>query len=129
MPETAGAARVWALTGDLMLGSQIGSTARVRGVEFKRIEPRQIAELPAEGGILFLDLDLGQEALRDAIAAARSAGPDAWHLCVYGSHVDAEGLRAMRTAGADRVVSRSMLVASLQSILEEVLPARGSETS
>jgi hypothetical protein len=124
MPDAAGAPQVWVLTSDLMMGSQIAAAARARTTAFKRIEPKQIGEIPAEGGVLFLDLDLGQAALGDAIRQARGADPEAWYLCVYGSHVDAEGLKAMRSAGVDRVLSRSMLVSSLQTILEEVLPAR-----
>lgn len=129
MAEARRPLRVWLLSSSLLLGSQIAAAARARSLEFRRIEAGQIGEIPADGGVLLLDLDVGREGLREAILRARGSDPEAWYLCVVGSHVDAEGLRAAKAAGADHVLSRSRLAASLPSILETVFPGPAGESS
>jgi hypothetical protein len=129
MADPSRPARVWAVTADLLLGSQITSAARGRGHALRRIGPEQIDQIPAEGGLLFVDLDLGIAVVARVMDRIRALGPDAWHVCAYGSHVDAAGLLAAKQAGADRVLSRSKLVTSLQTIFEEVLPAGDRDSS
>jgi hypothetical protein len=95
----------------------------------RRIAPDQLDLLPSGGGLLFVDLDASPDAVSRVMDHVKGARPDAWHVCVYGSHVDAASLLAAKQAGAHRVLSRSRLVSTLQTILDEVLPAAGSETS
>jgi hypothetical protein len=121
--ESSAGGTVWLFSDDQIFSDRIASVAVSRAIPFRRIAEADLAELPSRRGLLILDLDKGIRSLNRAIALARSAGPDAWHVCGYGAHVDAEGLRAMREAGADRVISRSRLLQTLELIITESITA------
>ncbi len=120
MTEAVLARNICLYSEDLLLGSRIAASADENAIPFRRIDHAQIESLSLTGGLLFIDLDIGIPRARAAIARARLAGPNAWHVCGYGSHVDFEGLRTLKEAGCDRVVSRSRLVSGLQDLIKEV---------
>ncbi len=113
------AGSVWLYSDDLIFSDRIGSIVSSRSIPYRRIMEQDLAELSVQRGLLILDLDKGILSLTRAINVARTAGPGAWHICGYGSHLDAEGLRALRDAGADRVTSRSRLLQTLELVIEE----------
>ena len=121
MAESGSSAGIWLYSDDQIFSDRIASTASSLSIPFLRIGDADLANLPSHRGLLIVDLDKGLTPVQRAIALARSADPDSWHICGYGAHVDADGLRALRDAGADRVVSRARLMQNLQDIIQESL--------
>jgi hypothetical protein len=110
---------IWLYSDDQIFSDRIATTAASRSIPYRRLTEAELAGLPSHRGLLLLDLDKGAASLARAIAFARSAGQDAWHVCGYGSHVDAEGLRVLRELGADRVTTKSRLLQTLELIITE----------
>ncbi len=119
MADTSDAGSVWLFSDDLIFTDRIASIVSSRSIPFRRIAEQDLPDLPSQRGLLILDLDKGIPSLTRAINVARSSGPGAWHICGYGSHIDAEGLRALRDAGADRVTSRSRLLQTIELVIAE----------
>ncbi len=113
--------RAYFLSASLLLPSRIEPVMRAAEVPFRRIQPADLLEIRAAGGILLLDLDIGVEEARAIIRQLRDDPAPVWRVCVIGSHVDREGLQAMREAGADRIVSRSHFVTHMQVIINELV--------
>jgi hypothetical protein len=123
MDESKRRPRLWTFTQDLLFSSRIASAAERKGIEYRRIGEGDFTDLDAEGGLLLVDLDIGVDSARRALIAARQDDPNRWFLCVYGAHVDREGLATMQTAGADLVLSRSRLLGRLETILADLFPS------
>jgi hypothetical protein len=119
--DTPDAGSVWLYSDDLVFSERIASIVTPRSIPFRRIAEKDLADLSTRRGLLILDLDKGMVPLARAIDVARTAGPGTWHICGYGSHIDANGLRALRDAGADRVTSRARLIQTLELIIAEEL--------
>jgi hypothetical protein len=119
--ESGTNASIWLYSDDQIFSDRIASTASSLSIPFLRIGEGDLPTLPSHRGLLIVDLDRGLAPVQHAIALARSAGPGSWHICGYGAHVDAAGLQALRDAGADRVVSRSSLIQTLQDIIQEAI--------
>jgi CheY-like chemotaxis protein len=115
------------LCDDLIFFSRIAEAARAVGLSVRQV--RTQAELVttagkhAPGGVI-LDLhnpDLDLPALLAELHAACPAMP---RVIAYGSHVEAEVLRAARKAGCDRILPRSQFVKELNGAIGEwLLPA------
>lgn len=121
MAEVGPKTGVWLYSDDRIFTDRIASVAASLSVPFRRIGDEDLTGLASQRGLLLLDLDMGVAAAKRVIALSRSTCPGNWHVCGYGSHVDSIGLRALRDAGADRVVSRAHLVRNLQQIIQEVV--------
>jgi DNA-binding NarL/FixJ family response regulator len=107
------------LSDDLLFTSRITGTARALGLNIKaartveamlalaaRHQPRCVIVDLAAPGLVLADL-------------FRQFGDDRPRVVAYGSHVDAESLRAARAAGCDPVMPRSQFVEVLLASLPD----------
>ncbi len=100
---------------DLLFGSKVGLAARAAGAPLKTVG--DCAAAAALGPAVRVALvDLGLKPAPGAIAALRAACPAAKIHC-FGSHVDAEALRAARAAGADEALPNSAFVQRLDALV------------
>lgn len=104
------------LTDDLIFLSRVAGTARALGLSVKQARsPAAVLELAGREAPAALILDLHHNGLDlPALLAALPVRP---RVIAYGSHVEAETLRAARKAGCDLVLPRSEFVARLESDL------------
>lgn len=117
------------LSDDLIFTSRIVATARAHGVGVTAVKTAdallaKAKEQPPTGVIV----DLHNPTL-DVVALR--AGLPGVRLIAYGSHVDAERLKAARQAGCDRVMPRSQFVEKLETDIAawfSSLPIRGEPT-
>jgi CheY-like chemotaxis protein len=106
------------LCDDLIFFSRVASAARAAGASVKRArtpaEALALAAASTPGGVL---IDLHNEALDLSafLAELKAACPVRPRTIAFGSHVDAERLRAARAAGCDRVLPRSKFVEELET--------------
>lgn len=106
------------LCDDLMFTSKVTATARAHGLTaaVARTPAEAVRKAPPVGCVIvdlhLLGLDLPQ-LLADLRAGSRAA------VIGFGSHVDAETLKAARAAGCDRVMPRSQFVKELEAKLPE----------
>jgi DNA-binding NarL/FixJ family response regulator len=108
------------LSDDLIFASQITGTARALALDVRQARTadalvEMARQQPPHGVIVDLGhpaLDLPGLLLR--LGQACMVRP---RVVAYGSHVDAEGLRAARAAGCDVVLPRSQFVAELAARL------------
>ena len=106
------------LCDDLIFFSRVASAARAAGASVKQArttaEVLKLASASAPGGVL---IDLHNESLDlpAFLAELKAACPATPRTIAFGSHVDAERLRAARAAGCDRVLPRSKFVAELET--------------
>jgi hypothetical protein len=110
---------VWLYSDDLIFTERVSSAAAARAIAFRRLGDADLRDLSSQKGLLIVDLEKGIDRIARAITHARHAGPNAWHICGYGSHVDLDGLRALRELGSDRVLSRASLMRDLELIIKE----------
>ncbi len=105
---------VIALASDLFFQSRILSAGRHAGRSVRFVSHASSADRFA---LALVDLDASADVLK-AIAtwAASGAGP----IIAFGPHVDTEGRRAARRAGAGRVLAKSRFVTQLPTILANV---------
>lgn len=101
------------LSDDLMFTSRIVATARAHGRDVVAVKTAEslfakAAESPPAGVIV----DLHNPTLD---VATLRAGLPGVRIVAYGSHVDAERLRAARQAGCDLVLPRSAFVERLEA--------------
>lgn len=106
------------LCDDLIFFSRIASAARAAGASVKQArttaDALKLAATAAPGGVL---VDLHNETLDlpAFLAQLRQVCPATPRVVAFGSHVDAERLRAARAAGCDRVLPRSKFVEELET--------------
>lgn len=120
-PGTPRTPAALALVADLLFAARIRGAATAVGVHAFTVGTA--AELidaarEARPRMLLIDLDArGVDA--PALIARLEADPElrALPVVAFGSHVNAEALRAARAAGADRVLARSAFVRELPSLL------------
>ena len=109
---------------DLIFTSRVTATARAHG---KTVTPVRSAEqavrLARESPprCVVVDLHVSGLDLPALLAELRAACPAMPRVIGYGSHVDAERLKAARQAGCDTVLPRSKFVAELETKLPEWL--------
>ena len=108
------------LSDDLIFFSRISETARGVGLSVR--QARTPAELIALAGTLQpggVIVDLHNEGLElpQFLVELRAACQVMPRVIAYGSHVEAEVLRAARAAGCDQVFPRSQFVKVLESDL------------
>jgi DNA-binding NarL/FixJ family response regulator len=105
------------LSDDLLFTSRITGTARALGLNvnsvrsFDALLAQAVQRRPA---CVILDLGMPGLVLAELF---RQLGDDRPRVVAYGSHVDAESLRAARAAGCDPVMPRSQFVEVLSSAL------------
>ena len=98
---------------DLMFGVQLQNMARHSG--FKPVTLRLGSPLP-EGDVLIVDL----AARADWESTVRDAAERGTMVVAFGPHMDAEGRRKAKSAGAGRVLANSNLTRDLPQILKEI---------
>ena len=108
------------LCDDLIFFSRVAATARAAGLEVKQVRTAaallEMARQRPPGGVI---LDLHHEGLDlpALLAELRALGAAMPTTTAFGSHVEAETLRAARTAGCDRVLPRSRFATDLETDL------------
>jgi CheY-like chemotaxis protein len=101
---------VVALVPDLMFGSKVKALLEADGHTVDLVSsPAAARDRLAGATALVVDLAGGDVDAAEAVAAARSGGPQVRTLGAY-SHVDVESRRAAEAAGFDMVVPRSRMV-------------------
>ncbi len=109
---------------DLMFGVQLQHMARKTGYAFKNARPG--APLP-QADVMIVDL----AARGDWEAAIREVSARGVPVIAFGPHMDAEGRKRARAAGATRVLANSNLARDLPRILtdlrERVLTPAGED--
>ncbi len=103
---------VIAYVADLMFGSKLSAIARSAGVKLRNVRSAD-AITSGPGRALIVDLEL-PDALEAATKWIETTGLTALG---FGSHVDAQRLRAARVAGLDPVLTRSQLATHLPGFL------------
>jgi hypothetical protein len=98
---------------DLMFGVQLQNMARHAGL--KPVTLRPASPLP-HGHILVVDL----AARGDWETTVREAAGRGIKVVAFGPHMDAEGRRKAKAAGAARVLANSNLARDLPQILKEI---------
>jgi len=103
-----------AVVTDLFFQSRIGAAARVadRTVRFLSRPSELEAAGPFRLALVDLDASLAPVA---AIRTLRAASGSA--IVAFGPHVDTEGRKAARAAGADRVLAKSKFVTELPRLM------------
>ena len=101
------------LCDDLLFWSRIQGAAQAAGVPVRRA-----AGPPASGPVRRVLVDLSVKSV-DPFACAQDwkGAPEPPELIAFGSHVDLEALARARTAGFDRVLTRSAFVRELPALL------------
>lgn len=127
--EQGGGTAAVALVADMMFASRVRGTATAIGAaavtvtraeklleETRRLRPR----------VVLIDIDARGVDVPGLIARLKS-DPELAEIPViaFGSHVNADALRAAREAGADRVLARSAFVRDLPVLLGGSPPADG----
>lgn len=104
------------LCDDLIFFSRIAGAAKVAGLAVRQVKTPaallDVAKQSAPAGVI-LDLHNDGLDLPALLAELRIACPVMPRVVAYGSHVEAEVLRAARQAGCDRVLPRSKFVEEL----------------
>jgi CheY-like chemotaxis protein len=114
------------LADDLIFTSRITGTARGLGLVVKPVRSAAALVTNADSPptCLLLDLAYPGLVLEDLFRRLDETGAARPRIVAYGSHVDAAGLRAARTAGCDVVLPRSQFVEELPHKLSEWLAPR-----
>jgi AmiR/NasT family two-component response regulator len=117
------------LSRDLIFTSKIRGTAAELGYSIMVVgtdlQARSMIET-YRPSVVLVDLNAGDLVTPAAVISYQKlAGPDTWFVA-FGSHVDAEGLRAARNAGCHVVLARSRFAAELPALLRRYFsePAR-----
>jgi CheY-like chemotaxis protein len=112
------------LSDDLIFFSRIAAAARDAGLAVQQARSAAdlvaLARQAAPGGVI-VDLHNPGLDLSALVAELRAACPVMPRVVAYGSHVEAEVLRAARQAGCDRVLPRSQFVEELPRDIAEWL--------
>jgi CheY-like chemotaxis protein len=108
------------LSDDLIFTSRIAGTARALGLEVRAARSAEalveLARRQAPRGVL-VDLHNPGLDVSDLLSRLREVCPAPPRVVAYGSHVDAERLRAARAAGCDPVLPRSKFIEDLPAAL------------
>ena len=112
------------LCDDLIFFSRVSGAARAKGLSVRMV--RSAAELLAAAksappaGVI-VDVHNPGLDLPALLASLKEVCPAMPRVIAYGSHVEAEVLRAARAAGCDRVLPRSQFVKELEEKIGEWL--------
>ena len=117
-PASSAAPHGLMLCDDLIFFSRVSGAARAAGltVRMARTADALVAAAraaPPRGVIL--DVHNPGLDLPALLTQLKEAGPTMPRVTAYGSHVEAEVLRAARAAGCDRVLPRSQFVKELET--------------
>ena len=120
------------LCDDLIFFSRVATTAKAAGLRVKQARSvaaiLDLANQAPPGGVI-LDLQADGLDLPALLAGLRAACPVMPRTVAFGSHVEADTLRAARQAGCDRVLPRSRFVEELEVALAEWLIPPGAAAS
>lgn len=120
------------LCDDLLFASRITGEARALGLSVKPTRSlEQLLELARQEtpSCILVDLAFPGLALPVLFHRLGEVCHPAPRVVAYGSHVDAEGLRAARSAGCDPVLPRSKFVEELPKALSQWLSERRADAS
>ncbi|WP_439628958.1 response regulator [Gemmata sp.] len=109
-----------ALGDDLIFFSRISGSARAAGFAVRQAKsPADALALARQSppACVIVDLQTPGLDLTDFLVQLKAAGPALPRVIAYGSHVEAETLKAARAAGCDRVMPRSKFAAELEGAI------------
>lgn len=116
------------LCDDLIFFSRVAATARAAGLTVKQARTTEallaLARQEAPGGVI-LDLHADGLDVPALLAGLREVCSTMPKTVAFGSHVEAETLRAAREAGCSRVLPRSKFVLELETDLAKWLAPGG----
>lgn len=114
------------LCDDLIFFSRVSGTARAAGLVVKQVRTADAmlnAARQAPPNCVILDLQNEGLDLAALLAQLREACPAMPRTVAFGSHVEAETLRAARRLGCDLVMPRSQFAEQLEGSLKDWLAA------
>lgn len=115
------------LSDDLIFFSRVAGAARARGLVVKQAKTAvsllEMAKREPPGGVI-LDLQNDGLNLPVLLSELHAVCPAMPNVIAYGSHVEAETLRAARAAGCDKVMPRSQFVELLTTAIADWLSRR-----
>jgi hypothetical protein len=110
---------VVAVVTDLFFQSRIAAAARAAGRHVHFVASESAMD-GAQGSLALVDLD----AAVDVLAMIRSLkAQGSGSVVAFGPHVDTDGRKAARSAGADRVLAKSKFVTELPRLMQDRLEA------
>jgi len=115
------------LCDDLIFFSRIAGAARAAGLHVLPVKTAHELLAAAQArppSAVILDLQNPGLDVPSLLADLRKCGPTPPRVIAYGSHVEAEVLRAARAAGCDRVMPRSQFVEQLEGSIRDWLGPR-----
>lgn len=106
------------LCDDLLFGSKVTATGRAHGLTVAVARtPAQAVVKAAGAACVIVDLHMDELNLPELLPELRAAGVK--RVIGFGSHVDAETLKAARRAGCDVVMPRSQFSDEVEEKLKE----------
>jgi len=112
------------LCDDLIFFSRVAGSARAAGLSVRQVKSSAdaitLAKQHAPGGVI-VDLQNPGLDLLAFLAELKAACPVAPRIVAFGSHVEADVLKAARQAGCDRVMPRSQFAKELEGAIAEWL--------
>lgn len=105
---------ILAVVTDLFFQSRINSTARAVGRSVRFVSALSGLDGSGSFRLALVDLDASVEPLQ-AIRLLRAASTAP--VVAFGPHVDTDGRKAARAAGADRVLAKSKFVTELPRLM------------
>ena len=114
------------LCDDLIFFSRVSGTARAAGLVVKQVRTADAmlnTARQAPPNCVILDLQNEELDLAALLAQLREACPAMPRTVAFGSHVEAETLRAARRLGCDLVMPRSQFAEQLEGSLKDWLAA------
>jgi ActR/RegA family two-component response regulator len=115
------------LSDDLIFTSRVTAAARSVGatvVQARSVEQLRESVRKQTPTCVLLDLEHAGLSVTDLLAELRQVCAPMPRVIAYGSHVDAVGLKAARSAGCDLVLPRSAFVEQVRTDLAEWLAPR-----
>ncbi len=110
-------------TADLMFGSKIQATCVAHGVRAHPCRTTSKWEALLKEGmeprILLVEVGQGEDGSLELIRTAHQQRPGV-RIIAFGPHVDTEGLRAARDAGAGETVTRGAMAAELEELIRQI---------
>lgn len=114
-------------TTDLMLGSQVGQSARGRGMTVEMIHrmDRLFEQVDASTALIVIDLQCANWSA-EQFALLRAEKPSTTPVVAYAQHVFPELLVEAKQAGIDTVMTRGQFTSSVGQLLQNLSSSEAS---
>jgi DNA-binding response OmpR family regulator len=124
---TTGGKLILGFVVNMMFTTRIESVAEAAGYEVRWVESIEDWENPTidkllriNPDLILIDLSISDIQWKDWISQVKSfQTKNELPIVCFGSHMDIDGFKSAKLAGADRVISRSMFFSSIAKTLEK----------